>query len=63
LKSEAEKRHFREILIEDKTTRGKLSVREIDEALNPINYLGNTVRQVELAVQRTRKERNKRTLK
>ena len=63
LKSEVEKRHFREILIEDKTARGKLSVREIDEALNPVNYLGTAVRQVELAVQRTRKERNKRTLK
>jgi adenylosuccinate lyase len=63
LKSEAEKRHFREILVEDKSTRGKLSVREIDEALNPVNYLGTAVRQVELAVQRTRKERNERTLK
>jgi adenylosuccinate lyase len=63
LKSEAEKRHFREILVEDKSTRGKLSVREIDEALNPVNYLGTAVRQVELTVQRTRKERNERTLK
>ena len=63
LKSEAEKRHFREILVEDKSTRGKLSVREIDEALNPVNYLGTAVRQVELAVQRTRRERNERTLK
>lgn len=63
LKSEAEKRHFREILVEDKSTRGKLSVREIGEALNPVNYLGTAVRQVELAVQRTRRERNERTLK
>lgn len=63
LKSEAEKRHFREILVEDKSTRGKLSVREIDEALNPVNYLGTAVRQVELAVQRTRRERNERKLK
>ena len=63
LKSEVEKRHFREILIEDKSTRGKLSVREIDEALNPVNYLGTAVRQVELAVQRTKRERNERKLK
>ena len=63
LKSEVEKRHFREILVKDKTVRGKLSEKEIDEALNPVNYLGTAVRQVELAVQRTRKERNQRKLK
>lgn len=63
LKSEAEKLRFREILVEDKTVRSKLSEKEIDEALNPANYLGTAVRQVELAVERTRKERNDRKLK
>jgi adenylosuccinate lyase len=63
LKSEAEKRHFRAILVEDKTVCGKLSEKEIDEGLNPVNYLGTAVKQVELAVERTRKERNDRKLK
>jgi adenylosuccinate lyase len=47
IKSEVEKRHFREILLEDKLVRGKLSVKEIDEALNPKNYLGTAVKQAE----------------
>jgi adenylosuccinate lyase len=63
LKSEAGKRHFREILVKDKTVRGKLSEQEIDEALNPANYLGTAVKQVELAVEKTRKERGNRKLK
>lgn len=63
LKSEAGKRHFREILVKDKAVRGKLSEKEIDEALNPANYLGTAVKQVELAVEKTRKERGNRKLK
>jgi len=48
IKSEVEKRAFREVLLEDELVRGKLSVKEIDEALDPRNYLGTAVRQVEL---------------
>ncbi len=47
IKSEAEKQHFREILLEDKFVCGKLNVEEIDEALNPKNYLGTAVKQAE----------------
>jgi adenylosuccinate lyase len=47
IKSELEKRHFRDILLEDKFVRGKLSEKEIGEALNPKNYLGTAVRQAE----------------
>jgi adenylosuccinate lyase len=47
VKSEVEKRHFKEILLEDKLVRGKLSEREIDAALNPKNYLGTAVAQAE----------------
>jgi adenylosuccinate lyase len=47
IKSEVEKRHFREILLEDKFVSGKLSKKEIDEALNPKNYLGTAVEQAE----------------
>jgi adenylosuccinate lyase len=47
IKSELEKRHFKEILLEDKFVRGKLSEKEIDEALNPKNYLGTAIEQAE----------------
>jgi adenylosuccinate lyase len=47
IKSELEKRHFRKILLEDKFVRGKLSEKEIDDALNPKNYLGTAVKQAE----------------
>ncbi|MGB9959417.1 MAG: adenylosuccinate lyase [Candidatus Bathyarchaeales archaeon] len=60
IKSEMEKRPFREILLEDKVVSGKLSVKEIDEALNPRNYLGTALRQVELMVEKTKKERKNR---
>jgi adenylosuccinate lyase len=47
IKSEVEKRHFREILLEDKFVCSKLSEKEIDAALNPKNYLGTAVKQAE----------------
>jgi adenylosuccinate lyase len=47
IKSEVEKRHFREILLEDTFVSGKLSEKEIDAALNPKNYLGTAVKQAE----------------
>jgi adenylosuccinate lyase len=45
IKSEVEKRHFREILLEDTFVCGKLSTKEVDEALDPKNYLGTAVEQ------------------
>jgi adenylosuccinate lyase len=51
IKSELEKRPFKEVL---------LSEREIDEALNPRNYLGTALKQVELMVEKTKKERRNR---
>jgi adenylosuccinate lyase len=47
IKSEVEKRHFREILIEDKLVSSTLSEKEIDAALNAKNYLGTAVKQAE----------------
>jgi adenylosuccinate lyase len=47
MKSEVEKRHFREILIEDKLVSSTLSEKEIDAALNAKNYLGTAVKQAE----------------
>jgi len=62
IKSKMEKRQFREILLEDKFVSETLSEKEIDDALNPGNYLGTAVRQVELMVRKTREERKARGL-
>jgi adenylosuccinate lyase len=62
LKSEAEKRHFRQILLENKAVTERLSPKEIDEALDPRNYLGTALKQVENIVRRTGKERQARGL-
>jgi adenylosuccinate lyase len=47
LKSEVERRSFREVLLEDRVVCKSLSEREVDHALNPRNYLGTAVKQVE----------------
>ncbi len=47
IKSEVEKRPFRETLLKDKLVCGELSEKEIDEALDPKNYLGTAVAQAE----------------
>ncbi len=62
IKSELEEVPFKKVLLKDKIVSGKLSEREIDEALNPRNYLGTALKQVELMVEKTRKERKNRKL-
>ena len=47
LKSEVEKKPFREVLLKNEFVRGKLSETEIDAALDPKNYLGTAVKQAE----------------
>ncbi len=63
LKSDAEKSPFRQVLLEDHTVREVLNKEEIDQALDPRNYLGTAVRQIELAVEKTEQERERRRLK
>jgi adenylosuccinate lyase len=47
VKSDVERTPFREVLLRDGVVSKKLSREEIDHALNPRNYLGTTVRQVD----------------
>jgi len=47
IKSAVEKIEFKQVLLEDKFVASKLSEKEIDEALNPANYLGTAVKQAE----------------
>jgi len=56
IKSETEARHFKEILLENKIVCKKLNERELDEALNPRNYLGNVMEQIDLTVRKTREQ-------
>jgi adenylosuccinate lyase len=62
LKSDVEKRPFKEILVENGTVQKMLNGREVDEALDPRNYLGTAVKQVELVVKMTKRERKARGL-
>jgi adenylosuccinate lyase len=62
LRSEAEGRHFKDVLLEDAFVCSKLSEREIVEALKPKNYLGTAKHQVILMVKKTIKERRSRGL-
>lgn len=56
IKSHQENRHFKEILLENEIVRNFLSREEIKEALNPRNYLGTAVKQVEWVIQKTKRE-------
>jgi adenylosuccinate lyase len=47
IQSAVEKKPFKQGLLEDKLISSKLSEKEIDQALNPKNYLGNAVKQAE----------------
>lgn len=62
IKSETEKRRFKETLLEDKIVSKKLTEKEIDEALKPKNYLGTAKEQVANMVKKTIKERKARGL-
>jgi adenylosuccinate lyase len=62
IKSETERRHFREILLEDKIVSGKLAGKEIVDVLKPQGYLGTAKEQVERMVKKTMRERKTRGL-
>jgi adenylosuccinate lyase len=60
IRSELEGQSFRQALLESKAITKKLTKKEIDEALNPCNYLGTAGKQVELMVEKTKMERTNR---
>jgi len=62
IKSEVEKQSFRKTLLGDKTIQARLSEREIDRALNPRHYLGTAVKQIDLAIKKTKRDRKARGL-
>ncbi len=62
IKSHAEQRAFKEVLMENKAVQELLSPKEIEEVLDPRNYLGTAIEQIELVVKLTRQERRARGL-
>ena len=60
LESEAKKRPFKQVLLSKKSVTEKLTKKEIDAVLNPLNYLGTAVHQVEAMVKKTENERKQR---
>lgn len=60
VQSESQKQSFKDVLLENEVLDGKLSRKEIDEALNPRNYLGTAIKQVESIVEKTKNERKAR---
>jgi len=62
IQSVTEKVPFKEILMRNESVMSLLSRKEIEEALRPENYLGTSMRQVELAIKKTLEERRARGL-
>ncbi len=60
IKSASQNLPFRDVLMEDQTVSRMLSKEEIDETLNPENYLGTAIEQVEYCIAKTREERKLR---
>jgi adenylosuccinate lyase len=63
IESETKKQPFKTVLLEDKKVRKLLTPEEIDKTLNPRNYLGTAVKQVEQMIKKTGKERKSRGLR
>jgi adenylosuccinate lyase len=57
IESELQKRHFKEILAKDRAIRKCLNPKEIEHSLDPKEYLGTAVEQVQLMIEKTRQER------
>jgi adenylosuccinate lyase len=60
LQSERDGTPFRDDLLAHPEMRQYLSTREMDEALNPKNYLGTTLEQIDAMIKKTETEREKR---
>jgi adenylosuccinate lyase len=63
IKSETEEQPFKTVLLKDKKVCKLLNGREINNALNPRNYLGTAVKQVDRMVKKTMNERKARGLR
>ncbi len=60
LQSERDGTSFRDDLLAHPEVRQHLSAREVEAALNPENYLGTTLKQIDAMIEKTETEREKR---
>jgi adenylosuccinate lyase len=63
IKSHNQQTSFKQILAEDSTAKKLLSPKEIDEIMDPRNYLGTATEQVDNVIEKTKQERKARGLK
>jgi adenylosuccinate lyase len=63
IRSHNQQTSFKQILAEDSTAKKLLSPKEIDEIMNPRNYLGTATKQIDNVIEKTKKERKARGLK
>ncbi|MEJ2271205.1 MAG: adenylosuccinate lyase [Candidatus Bathyarchaeota archaeon] len=62
IKSYTEQRSFKEIIKENKNVNNILSTIEIEDVMNPENYLGTAIDQIDLVIEMTQQERRSRGL-
>jgi adenylosuccinate lyase len=62
IKSHNQQQTFKSVLSEDNTVNKLLTKTEIDEVMDPTNYLGTAPKQVEQVIQKTKQERRARGL-
>ena len=62
VKSHNEQRQFKEVLAENSTVKELLSQNEIEQVMDPRNYLGTAPKQVERVIEKTKHERKARGL-
>ena len=60
IKSHNEQRTFKKVLEENKTIKEFLSSTEIEQVMNPKNYLGTALEQIDLVLKKTQNERKAR---
>jgi adenylosuccinate lyase len=62
IKSHNEQRAFKDVLMENEAVQELLNAKEIEEVMDPRSYLGTAAKQIELVIEKTRKERRARGL-
>jgi adenylosuccinate lyase len=62
IKSITEKKSFKKAILNEKKIKDFLSEVEIEEAIDPKNYIGTSVEQIDYAIKKTLEERRKRGL-
>jgi adenylosuccinate lyase len=62
IKSHNQQRAFKDVLEENSTIKKLLTVAEIEQVMDPQNYLGTAPKQIENVIQKTKQERKARGL-